>query len=45
MLKENIVELAAINKATIRRTFEVASLLLKIDDYFYVKDLPVFHKH
>jgi chaperonin GroEL (HSP60 family) len=45
MLKENIVELAAINKATFRRTFEVASLLLKIDDYFYVKDLPVFHKH
>ncbi len=44
MLKANIVELAAINKATIWRTFEVASLLLKIDDYFYVKDLPVFHK-
>jgi len=23
---------------------EVASLLLKIDDYFYVKDLPIVHK-
>lgn len=45
MRKANIVELVAINKATIRRTFEVASLLLKIDDYFYVKDLPSFHKH
>ena len=45
MSEANIVELVAINKATIRRTFEVASLLLKIDDYFYVKDLPIFHKH
>jgi chaperonin GroEL (HSP60 family) len=44
MEKANVVELASINKATIWRTFEVASLLLKIDDYFYVKDLPVFHK-
>jgi len=45
MRKANIVELVAINKAIIRRTLEVASLLLKVDDFFYVKDLPVFHKH
>ena len=45
MDKANIVELAQLTKATIWRTFEVASLLLKVDDYFYVKDLPVFHKH
>jgi archaeal chaperonin len=45
MIQANIVELAAVNKATIWRTFEVAALLLKIDDFFYVKDLPIFHKH
>jgi len=44
MERAKVVELASVNKATIWRTFEVASLLLKIDDYFYVKDLPVFHK-
>jgi archaeal chaperonin len=44
MGKADIVELASVNQATIWRTFEVASLLLKIDDCFYVKDLPVFHK-
>ena len=44
MHKANVVELAAIFKTTIWRTLEVASLLLKIDDYFYVKDLPMVHK-
>lgn len=44
MYEAKIVELAAIVKTTIWRTFEVASLLLKIDDYFYVKDLPMVHK-
>jgi chaperonin GroEL (HSP60 family) len=44
MDKAKVVELASVNQATIWRTFEVTSLLLKIDDYFYVKDLPVFHK-
>jgi len=42
--KENVVELASIFKTTLWRTLEVASLLLKIDDYFYVKDLPMVHK-
>jgi len=44
MYKENVVELASIFKTTLWRTLEVASLLLKIDDYFYVKDLPMVHK-
>jgi chaperonin GroEL (HSP60 family) len=44
MLDAGVVELSAIVKTTIWRTFEIASLLLKIDDYFYVKDLPVIHK-
>ena len=44
MHKTNVVELASIFKTTIWRTLEVASLLLKIDDYFYVKDLPMVHK-
>lgn len=44
MYEARIVELAAIVKTTIWRTFEVASLLLKIDDYFHVKDLPTIHK-
>ena len=39
-----IVELASVNKSTIERAFEVASLLLRIDDYFYVKERAVFHK-
>ncbi|HZY94397.1 MAG TPA: TCP-1/cpn60 chaperonin family protein [Candidatus Bathyarchaeia archaeon] len=44
MFDMNIVELASVNKSTIERAFEVVSLLLRIDDYFYVKELPVFHK-
>src|SRR5467141_1766435 len=44
MHNKNVVELASILKTTIWRTLEVASLLLKIDDYFYVKDIPMVHK-
>jgi len=40
----SVVELASIAKTTIWRTLEVACLLLKIDDYFFVKDRPIFHK-
>jgi len=40
----SVVELASIMKTTLWRALEVASLLLKIDDYFYVKDRPFFHK-
>lgn len=44
MYGANVVELASVVKTTLWRTLEVASLLLKIDDYFYVKDIPMFHK-
>jgi chaperonin GroEL (HSP60 family) len=44
MYKSNVVELASIFKTTVWRTLEVTSLLLKIDDYFYVKNLPIVHK-
>jgi chaperonin GroEL (HSP60 family) len=44
MYQANVVELASVFKTTLWRTLEVASLLLKIDDYFYVKDLPMIHK-
>jgi chaperonin GroEL (HSP60 family) len=44
MLEQNIIELANVNKSTIQRALEVVSLLLRIDDYFYVKEFPVFHK-
>lgn len=44
MYESDVIELASINKQIIWRTFEVASLLLRIDDYFYVKELPRVHK-
>ena len=44
MYRANVVELASVFKTTLWRTLEVTSLLLKIDDYFYVKDLPMIHK-
>ncbi len=44
MYDENVVELASISKTMIWRISEVTSLLLKIDDYFYVKELPIVHK-
>jgi chaperonin GroEL (HSP60 family) len=44
MYRANVVELASVFKSTLWRTLEVTSLLLKIDDYFYVKDLPMIHK-
>ena len=44
MFKANVVALASITKTTLWRTLEVASLLLKIEDYLCMKDRPVFHK-
>lgn len=43
-LESKLVELASVNKATLRRAYEVTALLLRIDGCIYVKDLPVFHK-
>jgi archaeal chaperonin len=40
----SVVELASIVKTTLWRALEVASLLLKVDDYFYVKNRALFHK-
>ena len=44
MYKANVIELASVNKANLNRAFELVSLLLRIDDCFYVKDVPKFHK-
>jgi hypothetical protein len=39
-----VIELASVNRANVHRAFELVSLLLRIDDCFYVKDIPKFHK-
>jgi len=44
MYKTNVIELASVNRANVHRAFELVSLLLRIDDCFYVKDIPKFHK-
>ena len=44
MFEANVIELASVNRANIHRAFELVSLLLRIDDCFYVKDIPKFHK-
>lgn len=44
MYKENVIELGMVNRANIHRAYELVSLLLRIDDCFYVKDIPKFHK-
>ena len=44
MYKANVIELASVNRANVHRAFELVSLLLRIDDCFYVKDTPKFHK-
>ena len=44
MYDANVVELASVDRANVHRAFELVSLLLRIDDCFYVKDIPKFHK-
>jgi len=44
MYKANVIELASVNRANVHRAFELVSLLLRIDDCFYVKEIPKFHK-
>ena len=44
MYDANIIELGSVNRANIHRAYELVSLLLRIDDCFYVKDIPKFHK-
>lgn len=40
MYEANVIELAFVNKANTQRAFELVSLLLRIDDCFYVKNIP-----
>jgi chaperonin GroEL (HSP60 family) len=44
MYDANIIELGSVTRANIHRAYELVSLLLRIDDCFYVKDIPKFHK-
>jgi archaeal chaperonin len=44
MYDANVIELANVNRANVHRAFELVSLLMRIDDCFYVKDIPKFHK-
>jgi archaeal chaperonin len=44
MYEANVIELGSVTRANIHRAYELVSLLLRIDDCFYVKDIPKFHK-
>ncbi len=44
MYDANIIELGSVNRANVQRAYELVSLLSRIDDCFYVKDIPKFHK-
>lgn len=44
MYDASIIELGSVNRANIHRAYELVSLLLRVDDCFYVKDIPRFHK-
>lgn len=44
MLEDNVRELAVVDKAVINRALEVASLMLRIDDFIFVKELAMVHK-
>ena len=41
---EGVRDLVLNNKLLLSRAYEVSRLLLRIDEYFYVKELPLFHK-
>jgi chaperonin GroEL (HSP60 family) len=44
MDKLGIRELASTPRAAIRRAYDVTSLLLRVDEYFYVRELAMVHK-
>jgi chaperonin GroEL (HSP60 family) len=44
MREARIEEPVSVSKNVVNRACEVASLLLRVDDYFYVKALPLLHK-
>jgi chaperonin GroEL (HSP60 family) len=37
-------ELASTAKAAVRRAYDVTNLLVRVDEYFYVRELPLVHK-
>jgi chaperonin GroEL (HSP60 family) len=39
-----IRELASTPRAAIRRAYDVTSLLLRVDEYFYVREVAMVHK-
>jgi chaperonin GroEL (HSP60 family) len=41
---KSCIELLDSKKATVRRAFEVASLMLRIDEQIISKEIPKFHK-
>jgi chaperonin GroEL (HSP60 family) len=42
--ENGVRDLVANNKILLSRAYEVSRLLLRIDEYFYVKELPLVHK-
>ncbi len=44
MDKAGIRELASTPRAAIRRAYDVTSLLLRVDEYFYVREIAMVHK-
>ncbi len=44
MYKANVIELASLNRANVHGAFELISLLSRVDECFYMKDIPKFHK-
>ena len=44
MKSGDVVELASTHKAFLRRAYEVASLMLRIDDFITIKEFPKVHK-
>ncbi len=39
-----IRELASTPRAAIRRAYDVTTLLLRVDEYFYVREVAMVHK-
>lgn len=44
MDEAGVRELASTSRAAIRRAYDVTSLLLRVDEYFYVKEIAMVHK-
>jgi len=44
MDEAGVRELASTSRAAIRRAYDVTSLLLRVDEYFYVREIAMVHK-